>query len=101
VETYVAQNLASIVDAQWPEARLAYFNVQGRYEVDFVIEVGRDCLALEVKAATRWNERDLGGLQKFLETSSRCRAAILAHNGTEAVRLSDRLWALPLSLVLS
>jgi len=100
-ETYVAQNLASILESHWPQARLAYWNVQGRYEVDFVIEAGQDCMAMEVKAGTRFAEHDLAGLKHFLQITPRCRAAVLAHNGTDSVRLDDRLWALPLSLVLS
>jgi hypothetical protein len=67
--------------------------VQGRYEVDFVVEAGRDNLAIEIKAGGRWTDRDTAGLRAFLDRSPRCRAAILAHNGTAAVRLGARLWA--------
>ncbi len=100
LETYVAQNLAGMVAAEWPKARLHYWHVQGRYEVDFVIEVGRDCLAVEVKAASRWNERDLAGLNAFLDRTPRCRAAVLAYGGKEIHRLGDRLWAVPLPVVI-
>jgi hypothetical protein len=100
-ETWLAQNLASLLSARWPEARLHYRHVQGRHEVGFVIEAGRDCLALELKAASRWEERDLGGLRSFLAAAPRCRAGVLVHNGTESVSLGDRLWALPLGLVVS
>jgi predicted AAA+ superfamily ATPase len=75
--------------------------VQGRYEVDFVVEAGRECLAIEVKSASRWDQRDTAGLRAFLERTPRCKAAILAHGGAEAVRLEDRLWAIPLATVLS
>ncbi len=101
LETFVAQNLAAILASHWPEARLHYWHVQGRLEVDFVIEDGRDSLALEIKAATRWNDDDLAPLKAFLSASKRCRAGILVHNGVDAVHLRDRLWALPLALVLS
>jgi len=100
-ETYVAQNLAGIIDAAWPEASLYFWNVQGRHEVDFVIEAGGECLAIEVKAGTMWTERDLSGLRAFLTVTPHCKAAILAYNGRDAVRLGDRLWAMPLGLVLS
>jgi predicted AAA+ superfamily ATPase len=100
-ETYAAQNLAAILDAGWPEASLHFWNVQGRHEVDFVIEAGKQCLAIEVKAAARWDERDLSGLRAFLSMTPHCTAAILAHNGAAAVKLDRKLWALPLSLVLS
>lgn len=100
-ETYVAQNLASLLDARWPTARLYFWNVQGRYEVDFVIEAGRQVIAIEVKAASRWSEGDLSGLRAFLAKTSHCRAAILAYNGTGPVQLDKRLWAIPLGLLLS
>lgn len=100
-ETFVAQNLSGILTAHWPEARLHFWNVQGRHEVDFVIEDGRDSIALEIKAATRWGNDDLAPLSTFLGTSKRCRAGILVHNGQDAVHLGDRLWALPMGLVLS
>ncbi len=101
IETYVAQNLLGILAAEWPGARLCYWHVQGRHEVDFVVEVGRDCLAIEVKAAPRWTERDLSGLRIFLERTRRCRIALLAHTGTGTVPLGERLWAIPIPALLS
>lgn len=100
-ETYAAQNLAAILDSHWPEASLAFWNVQGRHEVDFVVESGAECMAIEVKSSARWTERDLSGLRAFLEASPRCRAAVLATNGSTAVRLGDRLFAIPLGQLFS
>jgi len=100
-ETYVAQNLAAILEAHLPGARLAYWHEQGRHEVDFVIDAGRKILAIEVKAATRWTDRDLSGLRAFLNRTPECTAAILAYNGREAVRLDGRLYAIPLGHLLS
>jgi len=99
-ETYFLQNLAEIVSARWPEAGLHYWNVQGRHEVDFIIADGSDCLAIEVKASTRWSDSDLGGLRAFLAGAPRCRGGILAYGGRDAIALGDRLFALPMSLVL-
>lgn len=101
LETYVESNLAGTLEASWPEARLAFWHVQGRYEVDFVVEAGGDTLALEVKAGARWRGRDLAGLHAFLEKNPRCRAGVLAYGGTQAVQLEDRLWAVPLALALA
>lgn len=100
-ETYVAQNLTGIIDTRWPGASLNFWHVQGRYEVDFVIEAGNKCLAIEVKSAARWEERDLAGLMTFLSMTPNCVAAVLAYNGTEMVKLGERLWAVPLGLLLS
>jgi predicted AAA+ superfamily ATPase len=101
LETYVAQNLLSILSARWQNASLYFWTVQGRHEVDFVIEAGRSCIALELKSAARWQEKDLAGLRAFLTATPHCKAAILCHNGENAVRLGQKLWSLPISLVLS
>ncbi|MDY6837381.1 MAG: DUF4143 domain-containing protein [Thermodesulfobacteriota bacterium] len=100
-ETYVAQNLLSILAASWQRAVLHFWAVQGRHEVDFVIEVGRSCIALELKSSARWQEKDLAGLKAFLAATPHCKAGILCHNGEDAVNLGPRLWALPISLILS
>jgi predicted AAA+ superfamily ATPase len=100
-ETYVAQNLLSTLSAKWQKASLYFWVVQGRHEVDFVIEAERSCIALELKSAARWQERDLAGLKAFLAATPHCRAGILCYNGENAVRLGPKLWALPISLVLS
>lgn len=101
LETYVAQNLAAGMEACWPQARLYFWGVQGRHEVDFIIAQGRETMAVEVKAGSRWENKDLSGLRAFLKTTPHCRAAILAYNGTSPVQLDDRLWAIPLGLLLS
>lgn len=101
LETYVAQNLTSITEACWPQAKCYFWGVQSRHEVDFIIARGRETIAVEVKAGSRWENKDLSGLRAFLKTDPNCRAAVLAYNGTSPVRLDDRLWAIPLGLLLS
>ena len=101
LETYIAQNLAAIIEACWPQARLYFWGIQGRHEVDFIIVSGRESMAVEVKAGSRWENKDLSGLRAFLKTSPDCRAAVLAYNGASPVKLDDRLWAIPLGLLLS
>ena len=66
-----------------------------------MIEQGQEMMAVEVKAAARWNDRDLVGLKAFLEKTPHCRLAILAYGGGETVRLAERLWAVPLAVLLS
>jgi predicted AAA+ superfamily ATPase len=101
IETYVLQNLSTILEAHLPHTRVYFWHVQGRYEVDFIIEFGRACAAIEVKAASRWGERDLAGLKAFMSTTPSCQAAILAYNGNEAVQLDKTLWAIPMGMLLS
>lgn len=101
LETYVAQNLLAIFETHLAEAGLFFWHVQGRYEVDFVIEWGTRVVAIEVKAASRWEAKDLRGLKAFAQRVANCHGAILAYTGTEAVSLGEKLWAIPLSLLLS
>ena len=100
-ETYVAQNLAALLEAHLPDAQFAFWHEQGRHEVDFVIELGRKIFGIEVKAATRWSEGDLSGLRAFLERTPACVAAVLAYNGKEAVKLGERLFAIPIGQLLA
>ena len=95
-ETWVCQNLVALLDAHLPDAHLSYWHEQGRHEVDFVIESGRKVVAVEVKAASRWTERDLAGLRAFLDRTPQCTAAVLAYNGRVGANLGGRLWAVPI-----
>ncbi len=101
VETYVAQNLVSILHSTWPRASIYFWNIQGRHEIDFIIESGSRCIAIEVKSGARWEKEDLASLKTFMADSPQCIAGILAYNGTTPVRLGDRLWAIPLAMLLS
>jgi predicted AAA+ superfamily ATPase len=78
-----------------------YWSVQGRHEVDFIIESGRELLALEIKGASRFNDGDTRGLRAFLRLSPPGTKAILAYNGTESIRIDKNIWAIPLSLLIS
>lgn len=100
LETYAAQNFTALLEAHRPDAHLAFWHEQGRHEVDFVVEADRKVFGIEVKAATRWNDNDLAGLRAFLERTPACVAAVLAYNGKEAVKLGDRLFAIPLGKLL-
>ena len=98
--TYVVQNVSALLEACLPDAQLSYWQEQGRHEVDLVIEFNRRVVAIEVKAATRWNEKDLSGLRAFLHRTPSCLAAVMTYNGTEAVKLDERLWAIPMGHLL-
>jgi predicted AAA+ superfamily ATPase len=101
LETYVHQNLAGILDAHLPEARLDYWSLQGRHEVDFVVSRGPRAIAIEVKAAARIGDRDLAGLKALRAKTPGVQAGIVAYNGSEALQLGDDLYAIPLGILLS
>ena len=100
-ETFVHQNLAGILASWSGRADLAFWSVQGRHEVDFVVTSGRRFVAVEVKAGSRFGDRDLGGLRAFLEKTSGAGVGLLAYNGAELLPLGERLYAVPLAMLLS
>ncbi|MFZ5806366.1 MAG: ATP-binding protein [Verrucomicrobiota bacterium] len=101
LETYVLQNLSAILEAHLPEARIYFWNEQGRYEVDFVIEHKRNVIALEIKNATRWSKNDLAGLEAFISRTPQCNMGILAYNGDKILPIDNKIWAVPIGILLS
>lgn len=101
LESYVAQNLEGIFSAYYLDAKIAYWNIQGRYEVDFIIEVGGRTLAIEVKSGSRWKESDLQGLKAYLAGNKNCLGGLLAYNGHDLLKLGKNIWAVPVNLLLS
>lgn len=99
-ETWVAQNLRSILESHLPAAKLAFFNVQGRFEVDFVITHQRAHVAIEVKSSVSFDDADLKGLRRFADATRGVEALVLAYNGRESVRVDERTWAIPISKLL-
>ncbi len=100
-ETYVAQNLIGILHSTWPRADIFFWNIQGRHEVDFVIGSRKKCVAIEIKASSRWESRDLTGLKAFMAATPQCIAGILAYNGREPAKLGNNLWVIPISTLIS
>lgn len=101
LETYVAQNIMGILHATWQEADVYFWNVQGRSEVDFVIDAGGKCMAVEVKATARWDSADLAGLKSFMAATPNCIAGILAYNGTEPIKAGEKIWVIPVTMLLA
>jgi predicted AAA+ superfamily ATPase len=75
--------------------------VQGRYEVDFIIETGRRTIAIEVKSGSRWKEKDLQGLKAYLSGNKNCSGGLLAYNGSDVLKIDKNIWAVPIGLLLS
>ncbi|MDO8580870.1 MAG: ATP-binding protein [Candidatus Omnitrophota bacterium] len=101
LESYGEQNLEGILSAYYPGAKITYWNIQGRYEVDFIIEVGGQTLAIEVKSGSRWKESDLAGIKAYLAGNKECLGGLLAYNGRDVLKLGKNIWAVPVNLLLS
>lgn len=100
-ETYVLQNILSLSELSEEGIEVLFWRTHSGQEADIVLERGRDIMAVEIKSGESFTGRDLKGLKAFLDATPGCKAGVLAYNGTEALKVGDRLWALPLSMLLS
>ncbi len=79
----------------WPEAKLHHFRSRGGSEVDYVLEVGREVWAIEVKASRTIDTRDLAGLRAFAARTTRLKRQIVVFLGPRRQQL-DGIEAIPL-----
>jgi hypothetical protein len=102
-ETFVFQNLSGILASIRPDTAIHFWNIQGRHEVDFIIESAGEVIPIEVKNSARWKDADISGLRAFIAHEPRCRTAILAYNGGGArpIMLDEKIIAVPVGTLLS
>lgn len=101
VENYVLQNLSAALEPHLPGVQICYWHEQGRREIDSVVEHGRQVLAIEVKAKGRLERADWYNLEVFFGRTRSCVGGVLAYFGREVQPLGDKLWAVPLQVLLS
>jgi predicted AAA+ superfamily ATPase len=100
LENWVGLHLMVYSDLHSPRPSLSHWRTSHGQEVDFVLEVGRRLLPIEVKATPRPSGRDLRGLHTFLDSYPEAPFGILACQCDAPVLLSSRILALPISHLL-
>lgn len=100
-ETYIAQNIMGIISSDIPYSTLAFWHVQGRHEIDFIIESNNRCIAIEVKMTTKLDHRDISAIKAFIDTTPNCIGGLLAYNGEKFIQLADKIWAVPAGVLIS
>jgi len=100
VETWVVNDLRAW-SSQPGGATLSFWRAHDGGEVDVLIESEGSVVGVEVKAGHRVDARDLRGLRECRAAlGSRFRRGIVLYGGAEPHALEDRLFALPLSVIL-
>jgi len=84
----------------WPEARLFHFRTRRGAEVDYVLQVGRETWAIEVKASRSVDAGDTKGLAAFADRAGRVNRSLIVFLGPRRQRF-DTVEALPLREFLS
>lgn len=97
VESFVVEQLRPDVDAIG--ASMHHLRTRGGdQEVDVVIDVGGKIVALDAKAGVNPTSADGKHLRWLRDRlGDRFVCGVVAHRGTAAFELSDRVWALPIS----
>jgi len=73
----------------WPEARVQHFRTRRGAELDFVLSVGREHWAIEVKASRQVDSRDLKGFDAFAEHARKVTRRIVVFLGPRRQRVDD------------
>lgn len=98
-ESYICLNL--IVFSSMYGGSLHYFRTQGgrEKEIDFVLEIGRKIIAIEVKYAKKVGLREAESLFFLREMLPDWKAGLIVYNGSETLALGKDIFAIPWSLI--
>ncbi|MBM4032786.1 MAG: ATP-binding protein [Planctomycetes bacterium] len=101
LETVVLAALHTWREACSPKPEVLWWRTAAGEEVDFVVEWGERLVPIEVKASGRPRPNDVRHLHAFLdEYAGLATHGVLLHTGARAERLSQRVWAIPLTRAL-
>ena len=97
LENLVLMQMLAWRETVVPRPEIHYWRTHGGVDVDFVIESGRRLLPIEVKSSHRVRLDDAKGLEAFLEDHPKAAPfGVLLYGGTEVMRLTGRIVAMPL-----
>ncbi|MCX8117981.1 MAG: ATP-binding protein [Desulfobacterota bacterium] len=98
-ESYICLNL--LVFSSMHGGNLYYFRTQGgkEKEVDFILEMGKKIVTIEVKYAKKVGIRDAGSLFFLREMLPGWKAGLVVYNGSETLTLGKDIFAIPWSLL--
>lgn len=88
LEHLVAYELVRRGGSLWPESRVSYYRTKHGAEIDFVLEIGREVWAIEVKASRR-APTSTAGFESFSKRATRLVRKLVVFLGPRAQRLGD------------
>jgi len=86
-EHFVAQELVRRMGTLWPELRVYYYRTRHGLEVDFVVEMGEECWAVEVKSGRDVTRRALRGVETVADRERRVKRSIVVFLGERRQRI--------------
>jgi uncharacterized protein len=95
-ENLVLCDLLAWRDVHVPRAEVTYWRTAHGHEVDFVLELKRQLVGVEIKAGSHPALADVPGLRTFLaEHPKSARGGIVVHGGDDSYWLDDKIVAVP------
>lgn len=96
VETWVASELLKLMPLTDHRLKLYFFRTQAGQEVDFLMERGKEIVALEVKWGRKIEDADVRNLQRCAEyLKGRIRLSGFLYGGSEVLPLTKSMVAIP------
>ena len=101
LENLVLTQLLAWKETVSPRPEIYYWRTHAQQEVDFVLEWNRRLLPVEIKRGQRVRLAEIKSLELFLQEYPRlARLGIVFYGGTDVLRLSDRIIAVPIGNAL-
>lgn len=99
LETFVGMELKKLMSFSDKRIRLSHFREKQSYEVDFVLERGRQhTIGIEVKASTTLSPADRKGLLRLRDLVETPRfTGVVLYGGAEVLPFGDKIWAVPIA----
>ena len=94
-EHLIAYELLRRSGPLWPEARLFHYRTRNGSEVDFVLEIGKELWAIEVKPGPRAPDRVPAGMASLSRRTDRLARKVVVYTGNRAQQM-DGFEVLPL-----
>ena len=101
LEALILSDLLSWRESSAARPEILYWRSASGIEVDFVVEEGGKTIPIEVKTTSRPRPGDVRSLQIFLQEYGKSAPhGVLVHTGTGCEQLAEKVWGVPLSVVL-
>jgi predicted AAA+ superfamily ATPase len=82
LEHLLAQELTARRGILWPEMACYHYRTRHGAEIDFVLEIGQEIWAIEVKSAQRVSRSDLSGFSSLTDRTKRVTRKLIIYLGT-------------------
>lgn len=93
-EHYIGTELMRTIQLQLPQAKLRYWRDSAGPEVDFILEINKQYIPIEVKWSDKPNIKDARHIEKFMQEYN-CKQGYIVCRSPNKYRLNDSIRVIP------